>query len=97
MYPCPSYNLKTDEFRAYSQNWLKWDDIQGDPKLAPPLPGQDKKCSMKTKDSIFKYILFKYYLESSGVLDQIQKLFSRKMQKKAIFSQFWSENVLKTV
>ena len=45
--------------------------VQGDPKLAPPLPGQGKKCSMKTKDSIFKYILFKYYLESSGVLDQI--------------------------
>ena len=45
--------------------------LQGDPKLAPSLPGQDKKCSMKTKDSIFKYILFRYCLESSGVLDQI--------------------------
>ena len=37
--------------------------IQGDPKLVPPLPGQDKKCSMKTEHSIFKYNLFKYYLE----------------------------------
>ena len=47
----------------YYHDIIMEDYIQGDPKLAPPLPGQDKKCSMKTEHSIFKYYLFKYYLE----------------------------------
>ena len=45
--------------------------IQGDPKLAPPLPGQDYKCSMKTEDSIFKYSLFEYYLEKFVIFNRL--------------------------
>ena len=39
-------------------------NIQGYPKLTPPLPGRNEKCSIKTEDSIFKYNLFKKHLES---------------------------------
>ena len=31
--------------------------------LYPPLPGQDEKSSEKTEYGIFKYNLFRYYLE----------------------------------
>ena len=37
--------------------------IQGDQKFVPPLPGQYEKSSGKTEYGIFKYNLFKYYLE----------------------------------
>ena len=37
--------------------------IQGDPKLRPPIPGRNQKCSMKTGDRIFKKSLSKEYLE----------------------------------
>ena len=38
--------------------------VQGDQKNVPPLPGRDEKSSRKTEYSIFKYNLFKYYLEN---------------------------------
>ena len=38
--------------------------IQGDQKNVPPLPGRDEKSSRKTGYSIFKYNLFRYYLEN---------------------------------
>ena len=47
---------------------LNNNNIQGDQKLVPPLPGQDEKSSRQTEDSIFKYNLFKYYLEIMVVL-----------------------------
>ena len=38
--------------------------VQGDQKNVPPFPGRDEKFSRKTEHSIFKYNLFKYYLEN---------------------------------
>ena len=45
--------------------------IQGDQKFVPPLPGRDEKSSGKTENSIFKYNLFKYYLENFEVYNQL--------------------------
>ena len=52
-------------FRLISEN------IQGDPKQRPPLPGRSEKCSMKTEDSIFKYNLFNNYSESFMLHNQL--------------------------
>ena len=59
--------------RVQALNLLFWKncvfhgaEMQGDQKLVPPpLPGQDEKFSGKTEYGIFKYNLFKYYLEIS--------------------------------
>ena len=37
--------------------------VQGDSKLAPPIPDPDKNCLLKTKYVFIKYNLFEYYLE----------------------------------
>ena len=44
----------------------------------PPLPGRNKKYSMKTEDSIFKYNLFNNYLELFGSSAPTQYPFSKK-------------------
>ena len=43
---------------------MQKDDIQGDPKLVPPIPGRNEMCILKTDNGTFKYNLFDTYLEN---------------------------------
>ena len=64
--------------------------VQGDPKQsAPPLPGRNKKYSMKTEDSIFKYNLFNNYLELFGFPAFTNDPFFGKIKKSPFFPNFY--------
>ena len=53
--------------------------IQGDPKLAPPpLPGQDDKCSMKTRIAFSNTVYLNIILKFSG---QYMRRFLEKRKK----------------
>ena len=62
--------------------------VRGDPKFGTPLPGQNEKFSMKTEDSIFKYNLFKNYLELFGLSALTNDLFLGEIKKSPFFPNF---------
>ena len=45
--------------------------VQGDSKLAPPIPDSDKNCLLKTKYVFIKYNLFEYYLEKFIIFNRL--------------------------
>ena len=53
--------FQNDQTPMYGTNLSKYRVIQN---KGPPLPGRNKKYSMKSDNSIFKYNLFNNYLES---------------------------------
>ena len=64
-----------------------WDflSVQGDQKSRPPLLGRDEKCSGKMEYSIFKYNLFKYYLENFAPWNPLHKMLGQFSQKMVLY------------
>ena len=69
--------------------------IQGDQKSSPPIQGRDEKFSGKMEYSIFKYNLFKYYLELFGFSALTNDPFFREVQKRPFFPNFDPKIALK--
>ena len=63
-----------------TENW-----ITGWSKIQPPIPGRDETFSGKMEYSIFKYNLFKYYLENFVRWNTLHKMLEQISQKVVLY------------
>ena len=54
-------------------------------KSRPPLPGRDENFPDKTEYSIFKYNLFRYYLENFVLWNPLHKMLGQFSQKMVLY------------
>ena len=67
-------------------------NIPGDPKFVPPLSDQNGMCISKTKQCIFKYNLFRYYLELFRIFGQLYDPFFGNIRKSTFLPNFLQKN-----
>ena len=61
-----------------------------------PMPGRNEKCTMKTEDSIFRYNIFKNYLERFGSSALNDDPFFGEIIESPLFYQFLPKTNLQT-